>query len=117
MADKTITVTAVVFERGGLWIAQCLEYNLVGCAETKEKLPEELLRQVRAQVEADEEAGVAPFFGFKPAPAKYWKMFEAVRAERQPMRPKKRLTERVQEFFGGKAVDAKLFPVVHAEAA
>ena len=31
-----ITLNAVAFHQDGLWVAQCLEYNLVSCAERLE---------------------------------------------------------------------------------
>ena len=84
-----ITVNAVAFRAEGLWIAQCLEYNLASYTETLEELPDELLQQLVSQIKLDTEAGLTPFANFKPAPARYWKMYEAARAKSAPLRPKK----------------------------
>ena len=80
-----ITINAVVFRQDGLWVAQCLEYNLVSCAEELEELPGELMRQIQGQVRVDLRDGKEPFADFRKAPAKYWEMFE--RASRDPRLP------------------------------
>jgi hypothetical protein len=95
-----ITVNAVAFRQDGLWVAQCLEYNLVSCSESLEDLPNELQSQVLNQIEADTEAGQEPFWAFKPAPQHYWEMFAQVKASK-PLRPRKTVS----------AVDAQLFPM------
>ncbi|HEX9945212.1 MAG TPA: hypothetical protein VGG03_24645, partial [Thermoanaerobaculia bacterium] len=108
-----ITITAVVFRENGLWVAQCLEYNFVGCAENLDALPNELLRQIMAQVEADLEAGKPPFFGFKPAPKRYWDLFEEIKGSTKPIRPRKSLRQRLHGLRDTR-VEAQLFPVVVA---
>ncbi|HVF59646.1 MAG TPA: hypothetical protein VNJ70_07550 [Thermoanaerobaculia bacterium] len=106
-----ITITAVVFPQDGMWIAQCLEYNFVSCAATLDELPGELIRQVRAQIEVDLEAGEEPFTGFKKAAPKYWRMYEEVRAHSRPLKPS--LLERARALLSG-GIDARLFPVAKA---
>jgi hypothetical protein len=76
-----ITINAVVFQRDGLWIAQCLEYDLVSFAEELEELPEELMHQIQAVVSFDLESGRKPFVDYAKAPTKYWEMFEKAREE------------------------------------
>ena len=95
-----IIINAVAFRKYGLWIAQCLEYNLVSCAESLEDLPNALLSQILDQIEADTESGNEPFWAFKPAPQRYWEMFAQARAS-EPLRPRQTVP----------AVDAQLFPM------
>jgi hypothetical protein len=97
---EQIRITAVVFKEDDLWIAQCLEYNLVSCAATQEDLPKELMRQVRAQIDADSRAGKPPFFAYKPAPPKYWAMLQEAMLRSGPM-----------PVQGIPQVEARLFPV------
>ncbi len=76
---EPITLNALVFQEEGLWVAQCLEHDLVSCAETLQELPGELERQVRGVVAADLEAGRRPFAAFEPAPPRYWALFDSIR--------------------------------------
>ena len=72
---KRRKIHAVVFREDELWIAQCLEYDFVSCAEELEDLPGELMRQIRGQIRVELEAGKEPFADFGKAPAKYWEMY------------------------------------------
>jgi hypothetical protein len=81
----TITINAVVFQQDGVWVAQCLEHNFVSFAKTQDELPHTLMRQILAQIEIDSEDGHSPFFGFEPAPAKYWEWFERARRQSEPI--------------------------------
>ncbi len=81
-AMKRIVIHAVVCESRGYWVAHCLEYYIVSVTERLEDLPNELLEQILEQIEADRECGMEPLSGFKPAPKKYWDMFEEARAKR-----------------------------------
>lgn len=80
-----LVINAIAFEEDGMWVAQCLEFDFVSFARTKEDLPRILVQQVLAQIEIDSEDGNAPFFEFKPAPAKYWGWFEEVRTRATPI--------------------------------
>lgn len=79
---ERIVIHAVVYERPGYWVAQCLEYHIVSVTEKLEDLPNELLEQLLDQIEADRECGMEPFSGFRPAPQRFWDMFEAAKAQR-----------------------------------
>jgi len=101
---EPILLNAVVFQADGMWIAQCLEYNFVSCAGTRDELPGALMRQVLAQIELDLADGREPFFEFKPAPAKYWQLFEEAKRRTLPIR-------RSSEQPDHTRVEAQLFPV------
>jgi hypothetical protein len=109
-----IKINAVAFQEDGLWIACCLEYNFVSCAETLEGLANELFRQVIGQIEADLEAGHEPFFGYKPAPQEYWDMFAAAKAVTKPIKPRKSVSQRWREFRDRAKVETQLFPIAAA---
>ena len=99
-----ILINAVAFQADGMWVAQCLEYNFVSCAATRDELPGALMRQVLAQIELDLEDGREPFFEFKPAPAKYWQLFEKAKRRSKPIRKSSERPEHTR-------VETQLFPV------
>lgn len=82
-------VTAVAFQDDGIWIAQCLEYNMVGCAESLLDLPNELMEQILDQVAADRAAGREPFCHFNRAPQRYWDLFAGIQEKSQPITPRR----------------------------
>jgi len=100
---------AVVFQERDLWVAQCLEINLVSCAASLEELPDVLMRQLNAQLKADLEAGREPFAKFKRAPEKYWRLYESVRATAKPIKPRRTLPQLLKEIFTPPPVRAQLF--------
>ena len=106
-----ILIRAVALKEDGMWVARCLEYNFASCAETLEELPNALLRQVIDQIKADIEAGQKPFFGFKPAPQKYWDMFTAALEVSRPLKPRKSLSQRWRELLDHAKVETQLIPV------
>lgn len=89
-----ITINAVVFREDGFWIAQCLEYDFVSCAEELEDLPSELMEQIQVQMTLDLEAGHQPFADFGKAPDKYWEMFK--RASGDPRLPESQSLAQVE---------------------
>ncbi len=94
-----ITLNAVIFEEEGIWIAQCLEYNLVSCAETLNELPGELMRQVRTQIEADQRAGNAPFFAYQPAAPRFWAMYDEAKLRSVPILPEESIPSVRAQLF------------------
>lgn len=70
---------AVLFEDRGWWVAQCLEYNLTASSKDPRELRQKLETVVRVQVEADLEAGKAPFSTLPPAPRRFWTLFQSAK--------------------------------------
>src|SRR5689334_14623636 len=101
-------IHAVVFREGDWWVAQCLEHDLVCLARTLEDLPDELRKQLRAQIEISLEAGEEPFACLPAAPARYWKMYEA--AESRVRSSESGWTGRLLESLRGLTVQATLIP-------
>ena len=99
-----IVINAVVFQESGMWIAHCLEYDFVSFTEKRDELPHVLMKCIVAQINADLEYGHEPFFGFKPAPAKYWEMFEKAKLQSKPICKSASVPERNR-------VEAQLFPI------
>lgn len=110
------TIRAVAFREGDWWIAQCLEVDFVSTAATLEELPDQLLRQLRTQIEISQEAGVEPFAGFPEAPARFWRMYELAEEARKraPQTEESGLTGRLLESLRGLRVRATLVPALQA---
>jgi hypothetical protein len=68
---------AVLFEDRGWWVAQCLEHNLTASSKDPQELQKKLLNVLKVQMEADLEAGRAPFSALPPAPRRFWTMFQS----------------------------------------
>ncbi|MFL6258897.1 MAG: hypothetical protein ACJ76Y_04220 [Thermoanaerobaculia bacterium] len=105
-----ISVTAVVFQEEDLWVAQCLEYDIVSFAETLEGLRHRLLGQLGAMVTLDKQEGRVPFEGFKRAPEKYWRIYEDLKARVEPIKPKASIRQRVRAWLTPPPVEALLIP-------
>lgn len=104
-----ITINAVAFQKGSLWVAQCLEYNLVSCADTPEELLKELVGQLETLVYLNLAAGQHPFEGYSPAPERYWRLFEEARtAKTKPIEPRTTLKEKLAALFGRPVVRPRL---------
>lgn len=109
-----IVIHAVAYEEDGMWVARCLEYNFASCAQSLEALADELFSQIEDQIEADTEAGHPPFFGFKPAPEKYWDQFSIAKAVAEPIRSRERSDKAEDRRQGRTRVEAQLIPIASA---
>jgi hypothetical protein len=83
-ADKVMTentpsfhISAVLFQEGEWWSAQCLEYDIAAQARTLADLRYELERVLLSHVVVSAELGRSPFEGLKPAPQRFWDMYAA----------------------------------------
>jgi hypothetical protein len=68
---------AVLFEDRGWWVAQCLEHNLTASSKNPQELQKKLENVLKVQIEADLEAGKAPFSTLPPAPRRFWTLFQS----------------------------------------
>jgi len=90
MSDQmtAFSISAVIFQEGEWWIAQCLEHDISAQAESPSELHYELERVLFAHLCASAQEGRQPFEGLGPAPKKYWRMWEksklTVEAEELP---------------------------------
>jgi hypothetical protein len=89
MEDWTTTLgnlRTVLLEEGGGWSAQCLDYDIAAQAATLLDLHDELTRVLVAHVAASIQLGREPFSTIKPAPKKFWELYESgLRIESKPV--------------------------------
>lgn len=72
----TYRIRAVVFRAQEHWVAQCLEYSYAIQTRRLEDMPGQLRQCLTLQILLSHERGIEPFHGFKPAPKRYWEMYE-----------------------------------------
>ena len=88
MADWMDIVThirAVLFEEGGSWSAQCLDYDIAAQSKTLLDLQDELVRVLTVHIAACAQLGREPFAGVAPAPRRFWDLYEGgLRVESRP---------------------------------
>jgi hypothetical protein len=77
----------VVYKDQGWWIIQGLDYDFVALARRLEDVPDEIRRFLSVLFAASRQLGVEPFFGYSPAPPKYWKMYERAAPWAEPLLP------------------------------
>jgi hypothetical protein len=69
-------IRAVLFEEPGAWSAQCLDYDIAAQAKTLLDLQDEIVRVLVVHVAASTQLGREPFAGIKPAPQRFWDLYE-----------------------------------------
>jgi predicted RNase H-like HicB family nuclease len=75
-APLRIPLRAVLYRESGVWIAHCLELDLLGDGETREKALNLLSEAIGVQIEASLKYDCANNL-FRPADPKYFYMFAA----------------------------------------
>jgi hypothetical protein len=83
--DKVSQIRAVLFEEGGSWSAQCLEYDIAAQAKSLLDLHDEIARVLAAHIAASVQMGREPFDGIRPAPKRFWDLYNGLRIESRPM--------------------------------
>ena len=84
--DNVSQLRAVLFEEGGSWSAQCLEYDIAAQAKTLLDLHDEIARVLAAHIAASVQMGREPFEGIQPAPKRFWDLYNGgLRIESRPM--------------------------------
>jgi len=74
---ESISIRAVVFQEGGRWLAQCLEYDLCTSAEDRQTLTRKLVSQLRLQIMLDLAKGNKPLQGLPRAPQRFWDLYSS----------------------------------------
>lgn len=69
-------LNVIVLQRDGVWVAQCLQYDLTAQAEKLTDLPYELDRVLVGHMVIAAEHGEVPFENLDVAPQEYWELFE-----------------------------------------
>ena len=80
--------SAVIYPEGAVYIAQCLEYDIVSQGKTITQANERLVRNIAATLFVCVESGKQPFEGVPAAPRQFWEMFDSATLEiSSPERP------------------------------
>jgi hypothetical protein len=69
-------IRAVVFKEGDWWILQGLDYDFAVAARTLEEIPVRVQRFLAILFYSGRQLGVEPFYGYSPAPRRFWRMYE-----------------------------------------
>lgn len=85
--DSPYKISAVLFQEGDWWVAQCLEYDIATQAKKIAELYYELERILVGHMVVAREEGVAPFSGIPRAPKRYWDLFRDARVKLEPVEP------------------------------
>ncbi len=72
-----VTVNAVAFQDEGIWIAQCLEHDIVATAPSIAQLRKAFEKAVIANLCVNTELGRAGLDGIPPAPNHFKDLFES----------------------------------------
>lgn len=78
--ERAFHISAILFEEGDWWSAQCLEYDIAAQARTLNDLLYELERVLVSHLSIAEQLGRKPFEGLDPAPQKFWELYQKSRA-------------------------------------
>jgi hypothetical protein len=70
------TIRAIVFQDNGMWVAQCLEYDIGAQANDLDTLHDRLKVTLRAEFLQSMERYNKPFDGIGPAPERFFRMWE-----------------------------------------
>ena len=82
--EKSISMNAVAFQDGDVWVVQGIQYNLVAMARNVQDIPKAFMNVLIDRLHVAEHLGVDPFQGIAPAHERFHKMFEASDTEVKP---------------------------------
>jgi hypothetical protein len=83
---KQIIINAIAFHDEGVWIAQCIEYDIAVSAETLPKLRRAFEQAVIANICVNEERGYSGLDGIPPAPSRFRDLFNSADNYLQPIK-------------------------------
>ncbi len=76
MQTVSDTIRVIVFQDDGLWVAQCLEYDIGAQAADIDSLNDRLIVVLKAECKESLERHGKPFAGIDPAPERFHLMWE-----------------------------------------
>lgn len=84
----TFQVSVLLLREGEVWVAQGLEYDIVGQGKSLKEAIKAFERTCVGQIAIDVEHGSRPLEGIEQAPAEIWEMFDGAHrlTERKPFR-------------------------------
>ena len=74
--SKTFYISVLFFKSGDLWVAQCLEYDIVAQGSNLSNVTRSFEHTFIGQIILDIQQGKEPLYGFGQAPPKYWEKFD-----------------------------------------
>ena len=83
--DQPITINAVAFPEGEIWVVQGIEYDICTRAKDPASVPAAFMRAVAENACICEQLGRKPLEGIKPAPDRFKTMFDMARAKVSPV--------------------------------
>ena len=81
-----VSVRVVVFQEGDWVCAQCLEHDIAAQGKTLEDCLYELDRLIVGHVAISIDNGLEPLHDLKPAPQRFWELFERSKIPLAPTR-------------------------------
>lgn len=81
-----IKISAIAFHDKGVWVAQCVEYDIAVSAETLPKLRKAFERAVVANICVNEKLGRSGLDGIPPAPSKFRDLFNNAHTGLHPIK-------------------------------
>jgi hypothetical protein len=82
-----VRIRVVVYQDEGWWIIHGLDHEFVTMARRLEDVPGEIRRWLAVLFDASHQLGVAPFYGYSPAPPRFWEMYERAEPWAEPLLP------------------------------
>ncbi|HZZ32391.1 MAG TPA: hypothetical protein VFE10_10395 [Phenylobacterium sp.] len=83
---KRIEVSAVAFQDGDMWVAQCVEYDIAAFSRHLAELPKAFERALAANFCANADLGRDALDGIPAAPPKFRELFEHADSRLTPTR-------------------------------
>lgn len=80
-------IRVVVFKDADWWIIQGLDYDFATVVRHLEDVPGEIQRWLSVLFAACRHLGVEPFYGYSPAPRRFWRMYEQAAPWAEPLSP------------------------------
>ena len=80
-----ITISAIAFHDEGVWIAQCVEYDIAVSATTLPKLRKAFEQAVIANICVNEKLGRSRLDGIPPSPSKFRDLFNNADTDLHPI--------------------------------
>jgi hypothetical protein len=80
-------IRAILFQQGGLWVGQCLEYDIGAQARDLDELKTRLALAIEAELRESVARCGAPFAGIPAAPPYFEQLWEKRSGSFQPRHP------------------------------
>ena len=82
-----LRIRVVVFKDADWWIIHGLDYDFATATRRLEDVPGEIQRWLSVLFDASHQLGIEPFYGYAPAPRRFWRMYEQAEPWSEPLSP------------------------------